>query len=133
MLDLPAHVSRSPGYAPDFVFAAPHDPTGPELDDELARVRATPHEHPARRLGWRFEGTTVPGACGRCSAPSERGLAELTATTAEYFERAIAPRRPDSRAALEDDILHRARLSPPLAQSRSSRTSITRFTGTTAP
>ena len=39
----------------------------------------------------------------------ERGLAELTRMMAGYFERAIAPWWPEIRAALEDDILHRAR------------------------
>jgi DNA-binding transcriptional ArsR family regulator len=96
------------GYAPDFVDPPPTTPLA-ELDDELARVRGTPHERVAREVGWRFEGTAVPDAARALLDDPERGLAELTAMMAEYFERAIAPWWPEIRAALEDDILHRAR------------------------
>ena len=107
LLDLLATVSPQ-GYAPDFVDPPPTTPLA-ELDDELARVRATPHDRVAREIGWRFEGTAVPDAARALLDDPERGLAELTAMMAEYFERAIAPWWPEIRAALEDDILHRAR------------------------
>jgi len=107
LLDLLATVSPQ-GYAPDFVDPPPTTPLA-ELDDELARVRATPHERVAREVGWRFEGTAVPNAARALLDDPERGLAELTAMMAEYFERAIAPWWPEIRAALEEDILHRAR------------------------
>jgi DNA-binding transcriptional ArsR family regulator len=86
-------------------------PTTPlaELDDELARVRATPHEQVGREVGWRFEGAAVPHAARALLDNPERGLAALTAMMAGYFERAIAPWWREIRAALEDDILHRAR------------------------
>ena len=86
-------------------------PTTPlaELDDELARVRATPHEQVAREVGWRFEGTVVPDAARGLLDDPQGGLVALTAMMAEYFERAIAPWWPEIRAALENDILHRAR------------------------
>ena len=60
LLDLLA-TSSPHGYAPDFVAPPPTTPLA-ELDDELARVRATPHERVAREVGWRFEGTAVPDA-----------------------------------------------------------------------
>ena len=72
-------------------------------------MRATPHEQVALEVGWRFEGTEVPHAARALLDDPERGLAELTAMMADYFERAIAPWWPEIRAALEDDILHRAR------------------------
>jgi DNA-binding transcriptional ArsR family regulator len=107
LVDLLA-TSSPQGYAPDFVAPPPTTPLA-ELDDELARVRATPHEQVARELGWRFEGTAVPDAARALLDDPQRGLAELTAMMAEYFERAIAPWWPEIRAALEDDIVHRAR------------------------
>ena len=107
LIDLLA-TSSLQGYAPDFVAPPPTTPLA-ELDDELARVRATPHEQVAREVGWRFEGMTVPGAARVLLDDPQRGLAELTAVMAGYYERAIAPWWPEIRAALEDDILHRAR------------------------
>jgi hypothetical protein len=100
--------SSPQNYAPDFVAPPPTTPLA-ELGDELARVRATSHEQVAREVGWRFEGTAVPDAARALLDEPERGLAALTAMMAEYFERAIAPWWPEIRAALEDDILHRAR------------------------
>ena len=51
----------------------------------------------------------MPAAARTLLDDPERGLAELTTMMAAYFERAIAPWWPEIRAALEDDILHRAR------------------------
>ena len=107
LVDLLA-TSSPQGYAPDFVAPPPTTPLA-ELDDELARVRATPHEQVAREIGWRFEGKAVPDAARALLDEPQRGLAGLTAMMAEYFERAIAPWWPEIRAALEDDIVHRAR------------------------
>jgi hypothetical protein len=107
LLDLLATVSAQ-GYAPDFVVPPPTTPLA-ELDDELARVRATPHERVALEVGRRFEGAEVPAAARTLLDDPDRGLAELTALMADYFERAIAPWWPEIRAALEEDILHRAR------------------------
>jgi DNA-binding transcriptional ArsR family regulator len=107
LLDLLA-TSSPQNYAPDFVAPPPTTPLA-ELDDELARVRATPHEQVAHEVGWRFEGAAVPDAARALLDEPERGLAALTAMMAEYFERAIAPWWREIRAALEDDILHRAR------------------------
>ncbi len=107
LLDLLA-IASPHGYAPDFVVPPPTTPLA-ELDDELARVRATPHGRVAREVGWRFDGTAVPDVARPLLDDPERGLAELTTMMAGYFERAIAPWWAEIRAALEDDILHRAR------------------------
>jgi DNA-binding transcriptional ArsR family regulator len=96
------------GYVPDFLAPPPTTPLA-ELDDELARVRATAPERIATEIGWRFEGSAVPDAARALLDDPERGLAELTAVMAGYFDRAIAPWWPEIRAALESDILHRAR------------------------
>ena len=107
LLDLLA-TSSGPGYVPDFLAPPPTTPLA-ELEDELARVRATAPERVAIELGWRFDGSPVPAAVRTLLDDPQRGLAELTAVMAGYFERAIAPWWPEIRAALEGDILHRAR------------------------
>jgi hypothetical protein len=100
--------SSQRGYAPDFVVPPPTTPLA-DLDDELARVRATPPERIAIEVGWRFEGSVVPAAAQTLLDDPARGVEDLTAMMAGYFERAIAPWWPEIRAALEGDIVHRAR------------------------
>jgi DNA-binding transcriptional ArsR family regulator len=96
------------GYVPDFIAPPPSTPL-PELEDELARVRATPPERVALEIGWRFAGQPVPEVVRPLLDEPERGLAELTRVMAEYSECAIAPWWDQIRAALEADIVHRAR------------------------
>jgi DNA-binding transcriptional ArsR family regulator len=107
LLDLLARSSPR-GYVPDFLAPPPTTPLA-ELDDELARVRATAPARVAVEIGWRFDGSTVPGAARVLLDDPQRGLAELTTVMAGYFERAIAPWWQEIRTALESDILHRAR------------------------
>jgi DNA-binding transcriptional ArsR family regulator len=96
------------GYVPDFISPPPTTPL-PALDDELARVRATPPERVAIEIGWRFEGRPVPEIVRPLLDDPQRGLEHLTRVMAEYFERAIAPWWAQIRAVLEADIVHRAR------------------------
>jgi DNA-binding transcriptional ArsR family regulator len=107
LVDLLA-TSSDAGYVPDFLAPPPTTPLA-ELDDELARVRATPAERVAIEVGWRFDGRDVPAIARPLVDDPERGLEQLTAVMAGYFERAVAPWWPEIRAALEADILHRAR------------------------
>jgi DNA-binding transcriptional ArsR family regulator len=96
------------GYVPDFISPPPTTPLG-DFEDELARVRATPHERVATEVGWRFAGKPVPAIVRPLLDDPDRGLEELARVMSGYFERAIAPWWPEIRAALETDILHRAR------------------------
>jgi hypothetical protein len=107
LLDLLA-TSSDAGYVPDFISPPPTTPLA-DFDDELARVRATPHEQVGREVGWRFEGRPVPDVVRPLLDDPDRGLERLTRVMSGYFERAIAPWWPDIRAALEADIVHRAR------------------------
>ena len=100
LLELLATVSAH-GYAPDFVVPPPSTPLA-ELADELARVRATPHQRVALEVGWRFEGAEVPAAARVLLDDPERGLAELTALMADYFERAIEPWWPSKLPWMSD-------------------------------
>jgi Family of unknown function (DUF5937)/Helix-turn-helix domain len=95
-------------YVPDFISPPPTTPL-PNVHDELARVRATPHERVAIEVGWRFDGQPVPDTVRRLLDDPDRGLEQLTRIMAEYFERALAPWSAQIRAALEADIVHRAR------------------------
>jgi DNA-binding transcriptional ArsR family regulator len=105
LLDLLA--SSGHGYVPDFISPPPSTPL-PEVEDELARVRATPPERVALEVGWRFRGD-VPAIVRPLLDDPQRALADLTDVMAAYFERAIAPWWPAIRATLEADILQRAR------------------------
>jgi DNA-binding transcriptional ArsR family regulator len=96
------------GYVPDFISPPPTTPLA-ELDDELARVRSTPGDRVAAEVRWRFDGKPVPAIVQPLLDDPDRGLDHLTDVMAEYFERALAPWWPAIRAALEADIVHRAR------------------------
>jgi hypothetical protein len=106
LLDLLA--TSGNGYVPDFIAPPPTTPLA-ELEDELARVRATPPERVAVEIAWRFDGLPMPDVVRPLIDDPERGLDELTRVMAGYFERAIAPWWPQIRAALQADIVHRAR------------------------
>jgi hypothetical protein len=107
LLDMLA-TSSGAGYVPDFISPPPTTPLA-DVDAELARVRATPHEQVAQEVGWRFDGVPVPDAARPLLDDPDRGLDELTRVMRGYFERAIAPWWQAIRAALEADIVHRAR------------------------
>jgi DNA-binding transcriptional ArsR family regulator len=95
------------GYVPDFIAPPPSTPLA-QLDDELARVRATAGERVALEVGWRFRGD-VPDVVRPLLDDPQRALGDLTGIMAAYFERALAPWWPAIRVALEADILQRAR------------------------
>jgi DNA-binding transcriptional ArsR family regulator len=101
-------VTSGRGYVPDFIAPPPTTPLA-DLDEELARVRATPPERVATEVGWRFDREPMPAIVREFLEEPRRGLEELTGVMAEYFERAIAPWWAQIRAALEADIVHRAR------------------------
>jgi DNA-binding transcriptional ArsR family regulator len=95
-------------YAPDFVAPPPLTPL-PVVEEEIARVRATPPERVALEVGWTFEGREVPAVARPLIDDPEAGLAALTDLMAEYWERAIAPFWDLIRSVLEADIRQRAR------------------------
>ncbi|MEN3281521.1 MAG: hypothetical protein V7607_2661 [Solirubrobacteraceae bacterium] len=107
LLDL-LGTSWNAGYVPDFISPPPTTPLA-EFDDEIARVRATPHEQVAREVRWCFEGKPIPDLVQPLLDEPDRALDELARVMTGYFERAIAPWWPAIRAALEADIVHRAR------------------------
>lgn len=90
---------------PGFV-APPPTTSAPDLEVELAVLRATP----AERV--RAEVAALPGTPSLVAlrADPAAGLARLTEVVAAYWDLAIAPFWPRMRALVEADVLHRARL-----------------------
>ena len=96
------------GYVPDFLAPPPTTPLS-DFASELERVRATPAETVARELGWMLDDDPVPPVARPLLDDPRAGLDALVEQMAGYHERAIAPWWPAIRAALEADIVHRAR------------------------
>ena len=95
-------------YAPDFVAPPPLTPL-PDVEEELARVRATPPERVRQELGWTFEGREPPAVARPLLDDPAAALPALADLMAEYWERAIAPWWDAIRAVLEADIRQRSR------------------------
>ena len=95
-------------YAPDFVAPPPLTPL-PDVEEELARVRATPPEQVRQELGWTFEGREPPAVARPLLDDPAAALPALADLMAEYWERAIAPWWDAIRAVLEADIRQRSR------------------------
>jgi len=98
----------SRGYRPDFITPPPETPRA-GLEDELARVRATPAQQIRTEVGWAFPGGRMPVAVQELVADPDAGLERLTAQMGAYWERAIAPWWERIVAALEADVARHAR------------------------
>ncbi|NJP96288.1 winged helix-turn-helix transcriptional regulator [Nonomuraea sp. FMUSA5-5] len=77
----------------------------PDLDLELATLRATPPETLATDLAW----LPPSAATALLGEDPDRGLALLADQIAAFWETAVAPYWPKIRALLEGDLLYRAR------------------------
>lgn len=107
--DIVAAVTHSStGFVPDFPSPPPTTPLA-EIDAELARVRATPSDRIARELDWAYGPAGPPAAARILLDDPDVGLGRLVDVMRAYWTRAVAPWWPRIRAALEDDIVHRAR------------------------
>ena len=95
-------------YAPDFVAPPPRTPL-PDVEEELARVRATPPERVRQELAFAFEGREPPAVVLPLLDDPAAALPALVDLMAEYWERAIAPWWDAIRAVLEADIRQRSR------------------------
>lgn len=95
------------GYIPDFLTPPPETPL-PDLDAELATVRATPPEVAAAELRWTEHGA-APGRARRAmAADPERTLELLADLLGRYWAAAVEPFWPRVRDLLEGDVLRRA-------------------------
>ncbi|MEU8511629.1 DUF5937 family protein [Kitasatospora sp. NPDC048722] len=97
------------GYVPDFVNPAPAGPA-PTLAEELAAIRATPAERVRRDLDrLREYGDGLGPRLRTLYADPPAGLARLAEAFEAYWKVALAPYWARIRAALDADVLHRAR------------------------
>jgi DNA-binding transcriptional ArsR family regulator len=104
----PLIVNGLPSY-PEFLVPAPAV-RAPELDDELARVRATPAEAVRASLRRVFGDHPWPDSATELFERPRESLAEIAAELAECHERLVRPHWERIRPVLEADIAYRAGL-----------------------
>ncbi|GAB3159391.1 DUF5937 family protein [Micromonospora sonneratiae] len=93
--------------SPDFLSPVP--PTAnPTIAEELAVLRATPPEVVAEQLP-RYHPAELPPWLRPFRDDPEEAFGRLAAGLAAYWDAAIAPWWPAMRAALDEEVLHRAR------------------------
>jgi DNA-binding transcriptional ArsR family regulator len=95
------------GSFPDFFSPRPQV-AAPTIEDELAVIRATPPEVIAAQLARHYPDGTPPGLVPFQRDP-EDALRCYTDTLLAYWTAAIEPYWPAMRAALDEEVLHRAR------------------------
>lgn len=100
----------SRGTSPDFISPPPTHPL-PTLDDELAQLLATPDERVRREVSQTYRSGPPPPVLSRLMADPDDGLAALADLLRAYWASALEPYWDRIRAALERDILYRARES----------------------
>jgi DNA-binding transcriptional ArsR family regulator len=94
---------------PEFLVPAPESRM-PELEAELARLRATPAEAVRASLHRVWEGHPWPESAKELAARPRESLAEIAAEIGECHDRVIAPHWERIRPVLEADIAYRAGL-----------------------
>jgi DNA-binding transcriptional ArsR family regulator len=96
------------GCAPDFIHPPPTTPVS-EFEDELAKVLATSPD----RVRLEIAETSRPGLTPECLRPfiddPDMALAQLADLLRAYWRRVLKPHWARIRAALEGDVLYRAR------------------------
>ena len=96
-------------YWPEFLFPAPAGKS-PGLDEELARLRATPDKHVRASLLRVFGESRWPDSATDLFERPRQALAEIATEVAEYHDRLIAPHWERIRSVLEADISYHAAL-----------------------
>ncbi|PWU43175.1 transcriptional regulator [Micromonospora globispora] len=105
----PARLLVAPdGRAPDFLTPIPPTPA-PALADELAVLRATPPEVIAEQIAHYHRTDDLPDWLHPFVTDREVALDRLADGIQAYWDAAIAPWWPAMRAALDEEVLHRAR------------------------
>ena len=95
-------------YTPDFISPPPTSPLA-ELEDELARIAATPVGQVRAEITRAYRGRELPAVLGPLIHDTPAALAAHVELLRAYWDRALAPHWPRLRAVLEGDVLHRAR------------------------
>jgi Family of unknown function (DUF5937)/Helix-turn-helix domain len=95
-------------YTPDFISPPPTSPLA-ELEDELARVEATPPDQVRAEVRRTYRGRRLPAVLQPLLDDTPTAIGALVELLRAYWDRALAPHWPRLRAVLEGDVLHRAR------------------------
>ncbi|MDG4756490.1 ArsR family transcriptional regulator [Micromonospora sp. WMMD710] len=94
--------------APDFLSPIPTS-AAPTLAEQLAELRATPAEVIAEQIPRYYDPDDLPEWLGPFVTDRRAALDRLADGIEAYWEAAIAPWWPAMRAALDEEVLHRAR------------------------
>lgn len=94
--------------SPDFLTPIPPGPA-PTIEQELAALRATPPEVVAAQIPNYHRPDDLPEWLRPFVDDPARAFGRLADGLAAYWEAAIAPWWPAMRAALDEEVLHRAR------------------------
>lgn len=95
------------GYSPDFISPPPASPL-PDLDTDLTRVEATPHDRVRVEIVEMF-GSDPPPVVAQLLADPAAGLQTVVVQLRRWFTLALHDHWPRVRALLQADIAYRAR------------------------
>lgn len=95
------------GYTPDFISPPPASPL-PDLDTDLARVEATPHDRIRAEISEMF-GSNPPLVVAELLADPAAGLRTVVSQLRRWFNLALGEHWLRIRALLQADISYRAR------------------------
>jgi DNA-binding transcriptional ArsR family regulator len=95
-------------YTPDFVHPPPSGPLA-ELDDELARMAATPAGEVRAEVRESYHGRALPPVLTPFLTDPDAAVGDLASLIRVYWDRTLAGHWPRIRALLEGDVLYRAR------------------------
>jgi DNA-binding transcriptional ArsR family regulator len=98
----------APGYRPDFINPPPCSPLV-ALEDELARMQATPPEQAREEVLRSFEGAPPPPVLEPFLSRPQAALADLAEVLRAYWEGAMAAHWGRIRSVLEHDLMYRSR------------------------
>ncbi|MEU8263574.1 ArsR family transcriptional regulator [Micromonospora sp. NPDC048999] len=104
----PARLLTAADLAPDFLTPIPPSPA-PTLAEELAALRATPAEVIADQIPRYHHPDDLPDWLRPFVTDRQATLDRLADGIEAYWNAAIAPWWPAMRAALDEEVLHRAR------------------------
>ncbi|MCF0095053.1 ArsR family transcriptional regulator [Micromonospora sp. MH99] len=104
----PVRVLTIGSRAPDFLTPVPSS-AAPTLAEQLAELRATPAEVIAEQIPRYHRLDDLPGWLSPFVTDRQAALDRLADGIEAYWDAAIAPWWPAMRAALDEEVLHRAR------------------------
>ncbi|WP_328466357.1 hypothetical protein OHA21_46065 [Actinoplanes sp. NBC_00393] len=105
---LPLYMERLQGAYPDFLDPIPESPA-PTITEQLEQIRATPAELIEEQLAMHYPPDRVPPELLPFRDDRRAALDRLAADLGAFWDTAMAPYWPAMRAALDEEVLLRAR------------------------